>query len=216
MKKLVVQGNQTPYDIALQEYGSAEGIFLLMKDNPGKITSIDCGVEAGTILRIDSPVIDEQVKTYYDRYGVNPGGNSLVELCPSGVFNSDPSDWFLGTWSGSAYKSSALVNRSRIAYCNLQNLVQGRTYYVTINWAVRLYEMDSPASKIVVHLGLATETPVSTLTGSNVQVLDNPGRYEFEIIAAGATQLLNLYAYNVPTSKLGQFVFNEVSVLEII
>lgn len=62
-KEITVQGNQSNWDVALQEYGSVEGLFLLLEDNPG--LTVDSELTPGQKLIIKSPPINADVVGYY-------------------------------------------------------------------------------------------------------------------------------------------------------
>lgn len=70
MNKVTVKNDQTIYDIAVQEYGSIEGIFWLMEDNP-ELNLQDDLVVGGQLLIRDS-VIDPELKSYLQENGVSP------------------------------------------------------------------------------------------------------------------------------------------------
>lgn len=63
-RKVKVQDRQTVFDIAIQEYGSVEACFVLMADNPDKITSLTMDLVPGTILNIISPPVDIPIASF--------------------------------------------------------------------------------------------------------------------------------------------------------
>lgn len=66
-KDIVVFNGQSISDIAIQEYGTYEGVFAIMVDNMLRINSINDVLSPGTVLKIrkanpfDSLLIDKQV-----------------------------------------------------------------------------------------------------------------------------------------------------------
>jgi hypothetical protein len=63
IKVAVIQG-QNLFDVALQEYGSADHIFQIITDNPE--LTLNSNVGAGSVLNIDETFIgEEDVKAYF-------------------------------------------------------------------------------------------------------------------------------------------------------
>jgi len=60
-KLIYVQVNQSIWDIAIQEYGAAEGVFLVMLANKNTVESITDDLEPGTALKIWPINIIQQV-----------------------------------------------------------------------------------------------------------------------------------------------------------
>lgn len=65
-KIIHVQAGQSLIDIALQEYGATEGIFLLMMANKGVITSVTMPLVPGTPLTVWSIKLVEAVAAESD------------------------------------------------------------------------------------------------------------------------------------------------------
>ena len=65
MTNYTIKEGQTLLDIAIQKYGSIEGIAFLLEDNPGIIEVTDSLI-SGTMLNIrdDSYIIDQTVVDY--------------------------------------------------------------------------------------------------------------------------------------------------------
>lgn len=99
--KVEVLKNQTTYDMAIQEYGSAEGIFLLFSDNPNlHLSSV---LESGQQLNITSAAVNQQMKAYYALNGLKPANaadHSKVDI--------------LGTSDGRALKVGGKFIRIKI------------------------------------------------------------------------------------------------------
>lgn len=51
-KIIRVQVNQSLFDIAIQEYGSAEGVFLIMLANRDVVPNITADIDPGTVLKV--------------------------------------------------------------------------------------------------------------------------------------------------------------------
>lgn len=68
--KVTVETGQSLTDIAIQVYGSAEGAFILAKENGLSVTS---QLKAGDVLSYSSDkVIDKRVVDYYAKNGIKP------------------------------------------------------------------------------------------------------------------------------------------------
>ena len=79
MSKVILGFGQTIYDIAIQETGSVEGVFVLMKRNPTAIANLNAQPEAGTQLIVDA-VVDKGVLNYYTSNKIKPAsGTGLNE-----------------------------------------------------------------------------------------------------------------------------------------
>ena len=89
-KQITVQERQTIFDIAIQEYGSVEGVFLLWKDNPDKIPSFTQQLVPGTKLNIISPPINQAIVGYYEKNTIKPASG-----LPAGDYNNDFSEDYL-------------------------------------------------------------------------------------------------------------------------
>ncbi len=61
-------------DIALQEYGSAEGVSLLIQDNEG--LEFDTVLVAGQILFIIQEPLNEEIVKYYQKNNYKPNSNN--------------------------------------------------------------------------------------------------------------------------------------------
>lgn len=69
MREVVVLKNQTLFDIAIQELGSAAGVSSLAKTNGISRTA---DLVPGSTLLIDTPVIDEERYNYYKTNRIKP------------------------------------------------------------------------------------------------------------------------------------------------
>lgn len=60
MKEIRTVWGQTLYDLAIQEYGHTDGIFLLLEDNPGVVNDFADVPEPGTkVLIRDVPELSD-------------------------------------------------------------------------------------------------------------------------------------------------------------
>jgi len=76
MAEIVVRENQTPYDLAIEAYGSVEGVFQLMDDNPW--ISLDAMPDVGRRVVVNGEALNAEVKDYLTRKKIEPangGGN---------------------------------------------------------------------------------------------------------------------------------------------
>lgn len=72
MAYITVENNQTIWDIALQEYGSADGVKQLIIDNR-TVCDFDNDLPAGTKLIItESAIIDNDTVTFLRKKGIKP------------------------------------------------------------------------------------------------------------------------------------------------
>jgi hypothetical protein len=60
------------FDIAIQEYGSAEGCFELMEDNAEKITRLSMSLIPGTKLKVISPPVNKPVTDFMHANAIQP------------------------------------------------------------------------------------------------------------------------------------------------
>lgn len=79
MKSIVVEDRQSIYDIAIQEYGGVEGVFSLLKDNPGLTDGLNTRLTAGAKLKVKSPAVNVQVLNYYTENGIKPATITEVQ-----------------------------------------------------------------------------------------------------------------------------------------
>lgn len=77
---LVVMRGQTIWDLAIQRYGSVEGVFALLADNADQLDSLDNDVVPGQVLRVVAAPVDKDVATYYMANDLHPvsGENILL------------------------------------------------------------------------------------------------------------------------------------------
>lgn len=90
-KEIVVYEGQNLVDIAIQEYGSLEGVWQLLMDNPF-MRSIDYILQAGDKLKIDTTKIIRKDITDYlakRKININTGEDFLFFAEFSDDFNED-------------------------------------------------------------------------------------------------------------------------------
>lgn len=75
-----VMRGQTIWDLAIQEYGSVEGVFLLIQDNADQLDSLDDDLVPGQVLRIATPPTDRDMASYYASNHLHPVSGLLVQL----------------------------------------------------------------------------------------------------------------------------------------
>lgn len=63
MRTIATQSGQTLFDIALQQYGHAEGVAWLIEDNPD--LSISQVPVQGTVVKVRESVLDKEVKSLF-------------------------------------------------------------------------------------------------------------------------------------------------------
>lgn len=62
--RIISEYAQTIYDVAIENYGSAEGVFALMADNPDVIPDLNTTLLPGSKLQIISPPVNEEMQQY--------------------------------------------------------------------------------------------------------------------------------------------------------
>ena len=76
MNNVKTYKDQSVFDIAIQEYGSIEGVFDLLKNNPG--LEFDSDIESGTALNTSGTIIDQYdppANASYGGAGIEFDGN---------------------------------------------------------------------------------------------------------------------------------------------
>lgn len=96
MKRILVGNNQSIWDIAVQEYGSVEGVKQLILDNPIKC-DFEKSIAAGTELIITKEPIVKVITDYLSANRLMPA--TAVDV----PFNI--SDWILATgiWNDNGF-----------------------------------------------------------------------------------------------------------------
>jgi len=70
MRQVIVQQGQTIVDIALQEYGSVEGLFALLEAN--QTLDLDSQLEPGQkVLVREEDVVNSDIVNYYQRNNIS-------------------------------------------------------------------------------------------------------------------------------------------------
>jgi hypothetical protein len=70
--KFRVEVKQSIYDLAIQEYGTIESVFELLKDNADKIPGLDTNLVPGTLLKAISEPGDADMLRYYKDRRLQP------------------------------------------------------------------------------------------------------------------------------------------------
>ncbi len=91
MADLKVQQGQTIYDLAIQAYGSVEGVFQLIEDNDW--LDLESTPTVGKKVVVKGDFIDEPTANYVDRYQVVPA-NGDGDNPFAGAFSDGYSDGF--------------------------------------------------------------------------------------------------------------------------
>ncbi|HLP51241.1 MAG TPA: hypothetical protein VK154_10185 [Chitinophagales bacterium] len=86
--RIISEYAQTIYDVAIENYGSAEGVFALMADNPDVIPDLNTTLPPGSKLQIKSPPVNEEMHQYLTGnklriatgIGIAPDGEPLLNL----------------------------------------------------------------------------------------------------------------------------------------
>jgi len=87
----VIDG-QTIFDVAIQFYGSIDGVFLLFNDNP-QLNGLDTILNASQKLKIKSEPINAEVVNYFTKNGIVPSSEvddlNEFEIIGTGDHNND-------------------------------------------------------------------------------------------------------------------------------
>lgn len=81
---------QTIWDLAIQCYGSVEGVFRLIQDNADQLSSLNDDLYPGQVLRVRSEPVDRDVATYYKDNDLHPVSGETILL--GGGFDEDAWD----------------------------------------------------------------------------------------------------------------------------
>lgn len=69
MSKVTVRQHQTIWDIAIQETGSVDAAFAIVRRNG---MDINTPLSVGQVLHVDAPVADAAVVEHYRQQGIRP------------------------------------------------------------------------------------------------------------------------------------------------
>lgn len=89
VRKITVLDRQSVWDLAIQEYGAVEGVFLLMADNSGKGLSFETNPRPGLKLKIISAAVIQSVVDYYRVNNIKPATASPASSVYGGDYNDD-------------------------------------------------------------------------------------------------------------------------------
>ena len=94
-RKIKVIDGQSIWDIAVQEYGSVEGVKQLIIDNP-LICNFETNLPAGALIIITEPPINSRVTEYCASKNINPA---------TAIDEPYISNWILATglWNNSGF-----------------------------------------------------------------------------------------------------------------
>lgn len=76
IKYITVLERQSVWDLAVQEYGSSEGVYQLILDNPE--LNFEVTPTPGTKIKIDdTKILNKDTVNYFKEKGVKPANDSL-------------------------------------------------------------------------------------------------------------------------------------------
>lgn len=95
-KVIIVEGGQTIYDIALQEYGSKDAVFDVLIDNP-ELDGFDTILQAGQLIKINQKPINPGLVEYFKELNIKPATevdnlDDFVLIGSQGDFDMDDFD----------------------------------------------------------------------------------------------------------------------------
>ena len=85
MNNVVIHNHQTPLDLAIQNYGSVEGIVDLLLINNLSVTDT---LEAGQQLQNSTELFNQDIVTYYDNRAIRPATGENLEFDISLLFEA--------------------------------------------------------------------------------------------------------------------------------
>lgn len=81
MKSAIIEYGQSLFDLALMHYGSADGVFLLVEDNPDLVSNWHDVPTPGTRIYIRQQPVDARVVAYFADNGIRPATlDSVFEI----------------------------------------------------------------------------------------------------------------------------------------
>lgn len=95
--EIIVRGQQSLEDIALQHYGAVEGVAMLILDNRDQLAKgFDSRLHAGMVLRVRPDAVNTEMKEALSRLKIVPvSDKSTGKFIPDGPdFNPDYNDDF--------------------------------------------------------------------------------------------------------------------------
>ncbi len=78
MSNLTTYADQSIFDIALQAYGSVEGVFELLKANAG--LQLDSHIVPGTIIQVPNAAVKQAIVDYYTKNNIKPASGNVPGL----------------------------------------------------------------------------------------------------------------------------------------
>ena len=93
MGKIITKQGQSLFDIALQAYGSIEGVFGLLADNPTKLVAVTDCPTPGTELKVTGVASNKYVVAEYSDYNIIPA----TALSASEITGTGIGFWAIGT-----------------------------------------------------------------------------------------------------------------------
>lgn len=86
-----VEAGQDIYDIAIQEYGNPQAVFILMEDNPVQIPNLDADLSEGMTLTIreaaylkleanQEEMIDKDIMLYFRKKELTVNNASIEDV----------------------------------------------------------------------------------------------------------------------------------------
>lgn len=88
--RVTVMRGQALWDLAIQCYGSVEGVFALIQDNADQLASLDDDLHPGQVLRVRTAPVDRDLATYYKDNDLHPVSGEQVPL--GGAFDAQEYD----------------------------------------------------------------------------------------------------------------------------
>lgn len=84
MRRILVGNNQSIWDLAIQEYGSFDGVKQLMIDNPTKC-DFENSIPAGTELIITAEPMNKSIFDYFSKKRIKPSTAIAVTYNPTWI-----------------------------------------------------------------------------------------------------------------------------------
>lgn len=132
MSNLQAYQHQSPFDLAIQEYGSIEGIFDLLAANPG--LEFDSDIASGTVLKLEGEIVNQAVVDYYENNNIKPATGNIEGLIE---FTKDDGGMITKAYNYNLAGGSNTFDGVRLF--NLYKDVSIQINYTAINTGVKVY-----------------------------------------------------------------------------
>jgi len=132
MSNITTYQHQSVFDLAIQEYGSIEGVFDLLAANLG--LEFDSDIVSGTELKIDGEIINQDIVDYYKKYNIKPATGNVEGLVE---FTNSDGGMITKTYNYALTGGDNTFDGIRLY--NLNKDVSIQINYTNVNTGVKVY-----------------------------------------------------------------------------